>query len=134
MPSEMKCVALTSFREQTAQYVNWVKHWGGHLWLTRHGRPIVGVVPFHEMEVLERVLDRNDWEQKERMEEEYRKFRAAKTIQARAERARLEAGLGLHGPVHTEHIQRNIAQGYDPLRYNPSPLGGRVDRLELDDE
>ncbi|MBV2358496.1 hypothetical protein KUH32_01800 [Thalassococcus sp. CAU 1522] len=106
MQSEFRAVPLTRFREQTAKHVDWVDRWGGHLWLSRHGRFVAGVVPFYQLELLAALEGRDETEARRRLEEEYTRFRAAKSVQARAEAARLDAGQGVGGEARTALAMR----------------------------
>ncbi|WGW05584.1 hypothetical protein [Tropicibacter oceani] len=81
----------------------------GHIWLTRHGKHAAALIPFHELKVLEAVLGINETARVQQIEKEYHKFRAAKTVQAYEERARLAAGKQVGGALATERKARMVA-------------------------
>ena len=78
MLSPYRLLPLTEFRRDCATQVNWVRHMGGRLWLTRHGKVVAAVVPNHQCEMLERFERNSLEEERARIERDYARFKAAK--------------------------------------------------------
>ena len=119
MMSVNRAVTLTKFRENPGKFLTWVEDEGGHVWLTRHGKHVAAVIPFHEMKVLEALLGQSETARVEQIEKEYRRFRSAKAVQAHEERARLSEGKQVGGGETTARKARMVDQGRDPWTDDP---------------
>ena len=76
-----RIVPLTDFRRDCAKEVDWVRHMGGRVWLTRHGKIVAAVVPNFQCEMLERFERHSLAEERARIERNYARFKAAKAGQ-----------------------------------------------------
>ncbi len=86
MQSQYCVKRLSEFRADTAGSVDWVRSMGGRIWLTRHGRGVAAVVPMFQCEMLETWEGATFNEERARMERDYARWKAIKTIEARTKR------------------------------------------------
>ncbi len=111
---EFRRLPVSRFREEAGIWMDWVAHEGGHIWLTRHGKHMAAVIPFYQLKMLEALLGRTESDKAVRLEQEYSRFRAAKTVQAHEERARLDAGGRIGGAGRTAKMQEALSRREDP--------------------
>jgi len=78
MQSEYRILSLTDFRRNATRETEWVRHMGGRLWITKHGRQVCAVVPMHQCELIERWEGRSLAEERRRLEALYRRWKAIK--------------------------------------------------------
>lgn len=76
--SPYRIVPLSEFRRHASREVAWVRHMGGRVWLTYHGRQVAAVVPVNQCELLETWESRSLDEERRRMEELYQRWKAIK--------------------------------------------------------
>lgn len=119
MRSENLKVGIKEFRKDASSYLRWVEETGAQLWLTRHGRIRSAVVPFYQVELLEKLLDPSMQEHTRATQEAYDRWLEAKRAQRTVETARLATGLGAGGPVRTRRLQGMVNEGRDPWAEDP---------------
>lgn len=79
---DYKILSLTEFRAQASFNIKWMNHMGRHLWISKHGRHVAGVIPIDHLRILERMLG---WDNQAFMHDQeirYKRWRAAKAQQA----------------------------------------------------
>jgi len=116
---EYRRVPVSQFREGAGMWMEWVAQEGGHVWLTRHGREVAAVIPFYQLKMLEELMGTTETRVAERLERDYTRFRAAKTVQAHEEAARLLAGDRIGGAARTAKMQETLDRKRDPWEDDP---------------
>ncbi|WP_425099369.1 hypothetical protein [Tropicibacter sp. S64] len=110
---------VSRFREEAGKSMQYVEKFGGHLWLTRHGKFVGAVIPFYQLRVLESILDEDMTNHAMKMERDYHRWRRAKAVQAAEETQRLLDGKGVGGEAETAKKRKMLEQGRDPWRDDP---------------
>ena len=75
---EHRIASLTVFRRNATTLTEWVRHSGGRVWITKHGRSVAAVVPMYQCERLEEWEMRSLAAERRRMELAYAKWKAVK--------------------------------------------------------
>ncbi|WP_299938284.1 hypothetical protein [uncultured Pelagimonas sp.] len=119
MEHEYQRIAISQFREEAGKRLKWVEEQGGHLWLTRHGKHVAAVIPFYQLKMLEALLGKVETQKANELEREYSRWRAAKSVQAAEELARLTAGQSVGGEDRTDRVLDQAARGRDPWADDP---------------
>ena len=78
MQSEYRILSLTDFRRDATRQTEWVRHQGGRVWISKHGKLVCAVVPMFQCELLEKWESRSLAEERRRLELLYRRWKAVK--------------------------------------------------------
>ena len=78
MLSEYRIISLTEFRRDATRQTEWVRHQGGRVWISKHGRLVCAVVPMDQCQLLEDFEGRSLAEERRRLERLYRRWKAVK--------------------------------------------------------
>lgn len=119
MEHEYRRISISRFREKAGKDLKWVEQIGGHLWLTRHGKHVAAVIPFYQLKMLEELLGQVESQKAQRLEQEYSRWRAAKSVQAAEELARLNSGKLVGGEARSGDIRKRAQKGEDPWDDDP---------------
>ena len=78
MLSEYRILSLTEFRRDATRQTEWVRHQGGRVWISKHGKLVCAVVPMHQCQMLEDFEGRSLAEERRRLERLYKRWKAVK--------------------------------------------------------
>jgi hypothetical protein len=78
MLPQIHAMPLSDFRKFSRRALKLVTEHEGHLWLTRYGKPVCGVVRLRDLDVLSAVHGRSMSELVERLEYQQERLRAGK--------------------------------------------------------
>jgi prevent-host-death family protein len=76
--SPHRIVPVTEFRRHATRWTEWVRHEGGRVWITKHGRTVCAVVPLDQLELLETWENRSLEAERARLELAYARWKAVK--------------------------------------------------------
>lgn len=76
--SEYRIISLTEFRRDATRQTEWVRHQGGRVWISKHGRMVCAVVPMFQCQMLEDFEGRSLAEERQRLERLYKRWKAVK--------------------------------------------------------
>ncbi|MDP7150718.1 MAG: hypothetical protein QGI08_04925 [Paracoccaceae bacterium] len=76
--SEYRIVSLTEFRRDATRQTEWVRHQGGRVWISKHGKLVCAVVPMFQCQQLEDFEGRSLAEERRRLERLYQRWKAVK--------------------------------------------------------
>jgi antitoxin (DNA-binding transcriptional repressor) of toxin-antitoxin stability system len=79
---DFRAMSLSQLRETASKEVRWVVDMGGHVWLSKHGKWVAGVVPFHDVQALEKLRGRDIEEHARDREREYVRMKAALAVES----------------------------------------------------
>jgi hypothetical protein len=74
MTVDYRILSVSEFGRTMVDNIGWVRHMGGRLWLTNHGRNVASVVPVYQCEMLERWDGLKLDEERRRIEAGYRRM------------------------------------------------------------
>ncbi|WP_116599153.1 type II toxin-antitoxin system Phd/YefM family antitoxin [Primorskyibacter marinus] len=80
MKTEYRITPLSSFRRDSGRLTEWVRHSGGRIWLTKHGKAVAAVIPMFQCERLETWENVSLAEKRRQMEEGYARWKAVKAL------------------------------------------------------